>query len=62
MIYPGTKCYMPNYNVVHDYLTPQEWERCCPETSVINCEPTARNTTEERRLQLHRGGSLRSRM
>jgi hypothetical protein len=34
----------------------------CPETSVTNYHPTKGNISEERRPQLHRGGSLKSRM
>jgi hypothetical protein len=34
---------------------------CCPETSVQNYQSTLRNIPEERRSNLHRGGSLKSR-
>ena len=33
----------------------------CPETSVTSCKPTLHNIPEERRPQLHGGGSLKSR-
>jgi hypothetical protein len=33
----------------------------CPETSVMNCHYTLRNTPEERRSDIHLGGSLKSR-
>ena len=34
----------------------------CPETSVSNYHYWLRNTPEERRCQLHRGGNVKSRM
>jgi hypothetical protein len=34
----------------------------CPETSVNNYHSTLRNIPEERRSQVHRGGSLKSRL
>jgi hypothetical protein len=35
---------------------------CCPETSVKDYHSTLPNTSEERRSQQHRGGSLKSRI
>jgi len=34
----------------------------CPETSLISCQPTPRNISEERTPQLHHIGSLESRV
>jgi hypothetical protein len=41
-----------------DVLSFEDEYDSCPETSVINNEPTQRNIPEERRTQLHRCGSL----